>query len=178
MADNSRKPLASRCRHYWPGNSGWHQAWLLANWKHRWNVQNWVGKVGEFVHLESKLLSYLSSGQMNGRALHGESVNQVGQHRDVSALPPWLRGVCVQVRRNAGSSEPGEFDSPQGLVMVWAVRSNELNNIVARNSDGVYEGVAIGKGLTSHGMLVNSYYRLLLASFQYLPTTCICRTHR
>ena len=62
--------------------------------------------------------------------------------------------------------------------MVWAVRSNELNNIVARNSDGVYEGVAIGKGLTSHGMLVNSYYRLLLASFQYLPTTCICRTHR
>jgi len=26
-------------------------------------------------------------------------------------------------------------------------RSNELNNIVARNSDGVYEGVAIGPGL-------------------------------
>ncbi len=56
--------------------------------------------------------------------------------------------------------------------MVSAVRSNELNNIVARNSDGVYEGVAIGKGLTSHGMLVNFYHPLLFASFQYLSNVC------
>ena len=86
-------------RHHWPSHSRWHQAWLLANWQHRWNAGS-----SQLLSEYLSIYQYFFSWNLKRWPHVTTYFPQVGQHRDVSPLPPRICRLRLQVRRNVRGS--------------------------------------------------------------------------
>ena len=72
--------------------------------------------------------------------------NTGGMLDNIVASRLYRPGSVAYVSRSGGKSLPFTSVLPPFYLRFTSVSgmSNELNNIISRNSDGVYEGVAIG----------------------------------
>lgn len=139
----------------WPCHCRRDQAWVHAHRQHRWyagqhrHVQGetiasktkYVGRLATFsrVHRETNSSVGLSCilnrcyGRLTPRQLPSLRVGTEFEDQTVASVACFVCCVCQLYR-------PGTV----AYVSKSGGMSNELNNIIARNSDGVYEGVAIG----------------------------------